>query len=357
MILSLFGYPKTGKTLLFNLLTNQHEQVSKFSLPSVECHKAVVDVPDPRLTQLAEISGTPPVHAKIEYLDTGFIAKDEVKDSTFIDLLRRADGLVHLVRGFVDPEIPHPQGTVDPQRDIRSMEDELVTVDFVTIGKRLEKLAADLKKIKNHELEEEAAVLGKIKGLLEAGQPLRAVPLNEKERTLLRGFKPLSAKPLLHVINADENSLERYTPLVSPPPPHQQLTTVIFAGKIEQELLELNPDERPVFQREYGLQEYHYLRDGFINTSFTLMNLISFFTIGKEETKSWTVEKETTAFQAAGKIHSDIQRGFIRAEVINWQDFLSCGGFAHGREKGLLRLEGKDYSVRDGDVIHFRFNA
>jgi hypothetical protein len=355
MILTIFGYPKTGKTLLFNLLTEKKEKVDKFSAASSEFHKAIVDVPDPRLKKLAEFFATPPVYAKIEFLDAGAISLGEVKNSTFIDLLRRADGLVHLVRGFSDEEIVHAQGKIDPVRDMAAMEDELKTTDFLTIDKRLERLAVDVKKMKVKELQEELELLQKLKIFLEAGKPLREYSFTEKEDVLVRGFKFLSAKPLLNLVNADENSMKSYAGLVAPA--GHGKCTALFAGKIEAELLELAPEERPVFQEEYGLSDYRYIRDEFIKTSYALLDLISFFTVGKDETKAWTLEKGANAFIASGKIHSDIQKGFIRAEVIPWQDFLACDGFARAKEKGLLRLEGKEYVVRDGEIVHFRFNT
>jgi GTP-binding protein YchF len=355
MILTIFGYPKTGKTLLFNLLTEKKEKISKFSAASSEFHKAIVDVPDPRLKKLADFFETPPVYAKIEFLDAGSISLGEVKNSTFIDLLRRADGLVHLVRAFKDEEIVHAQATIDPARDMAAMEDELKTTDFLTIEKRLERLAVDVKKMKVKELQEEFELLQKLKVFLENGKPLREYPFTEKEDLLVRGFKFLSAKPLLNLINADENTMKTYASLAGAV--EHKKCTALFAGKIEQELLELTSEERPVFQQEYGLEGYRYIRDEFIKTSYDLMNLASFFTVGKDETKAWTIEKGSSAFIASGKIHSDIQKGFIRAEVIVWQQFLECDGFVKAKEKGLLRLEGKEYVVQDGEIVHFRFNT
>ncbi len=355
MILTIFGYPKTGKTLLFNLLTDKKEKVDKFSAPSGEFHKAIVDVPDERLKRLADFFHTPPVYAKIEFLDAGAISLGEVKSSTFIDLLRRADGLVHLVRGFADEEILHPLGKIDPARDIAAMEDELKATDFLTVEKRLERLAVDVKKMKSKELQEELDLLLKLKSFLEAGRPLREYAFTEKEAAQVRGFKFLSAKPLLNLVNCDENTLKANAALASPAA--RGKCTALFAGKIEAELLELPADERAVFQKEYGLAGYRYIRDEFIQTSYALLDLISFFTVGEDETKAWTLEKGASAFVASGKIHSDIQKGFIRAEVIPWKDFLECDGFARAKEKGLLRLEGKDYLVRDGEIVHFRFNT
>ncbi len=354
MILTIFGYPKSGKTLLFNMLTGKKEDISKFSTSTHEFHKAVIDVPDERLKQLADFHNTPPVYAKIEFLDTGAIAFRDSKDTTFIDLLRRADGLVHMVRGFEDPELLHPEGSIDPLRDIRAMEDELVTLDFITVEKRLEKLQLDTIKIKSKELAEELELFKRIKGSLEEGKPLRELDFNHKEELLIRGFKLLSLKPLLNIINADENTYEKYLKLEKTP--LNNIETLVFCGKIETELLELTEEDRPVFQEEYGLKDYRYMRDNFIKASYRLMNLVSFFTVGSDETKAWTIGNSTSAFDAAGKIHSDIQQGFIRAETIYWKDFLETGGFSQAKEKGLLRLEGKEYIVKDGEIVHIRFN-
>ncbi len=353
MIFTIFGYPKTGKTLLYNLLTEKNEEISKFSTSLNESHKAIVDVPDERLKQLADYFETPPVYAKIEFLDAGPISYGEAKNSTFIDLIRRADGLIHMVRGFSDDEIIHPKGTIDPVRDINSMEDELITIDFLTVEKRIERVSSDIKKMKSKELIEEFELLSKLKSILEDGVPLRDMELSQKEEHLIRGFKFLSIKPLMNIINCDESSYQKYRQLEKR---GKNSSLYVFSGKIETELLELDEEDRKVFQHEYGLDDYEYMRDNFIRNSYDLMNLISFFTVGKDETKAWTVNKNDTALIAAGKIHSDIQQGFIRGETINWKDFLDAGGFAQAKEKGLLRLEGKEYLVQDGDIIHFRFN-
>ncbi|MCP5102483.1 MAG: redox-regulated ATPase YchF [bacterium] len=354
MILTIFGYPKSGKTLLFNLLTGKKEEVSKFSTSTHEYHKAVIDVPDERLTRLADFHKAPPVYAKIEFLDTGTVAFRESKNATFIDLLRRADGLVHMVRGFEDPEIIHPEDTIDPPRDMQTMEDELITVDFMTVEKRIEKLQVDVGKMKSPELVDELELFKQLKDFLEQGKPLREYNFNQKEELMIKGFKFLSLKPLINTVNTDENTYERYLELAKPPENNQE--TLVFCGKIETELLELDEEDREMFREEYGLTDYRYIRDYFINACYDLMNLISFFTVGKDENRAWTVKNGDTAYEAAGKIHSDIQQGFIRGETINCKDFLESGGFHQAKEKGLLRLEGKEYLVKDGEILHFRFN-
>lgn len=340
---------------MFNLLTNKKEKVSKFSTAANEFHMAIVDVPDSRITRLSEFFKSPAIYAKIEFLDTGDVAFGENQSVTFIDLLRRADGLVHVVRGFHDDEILHPLGDIAPERDIRNMEDELKTVDFITVDKRLEKLAVDVKKIKSKDLEEELDLMKRLKVFLEEdNKPLREFPFTPNEERLIKGYKFLSQKPLFTIINADEHTYDKYLALRKEPENNTALD--VFCAKIELELLELEPEDRAVFQSEYGLDNYQYMREHFIQTSYRLMNLISFFTVGEDECRAWTIHKSDNAYTAAGKIHSDIQQGFIRAEAINWKDLLDAQGFSHAKEKGTLRLEGKDYPVKDGDILHFRFN-
>lgn len=354
MILTIFGYPKTGKTLLFNLLTDKRETVSKFASTANEIHKAVVDVPDVRLERLATLFETPPIFAKIEYLDTGSMGYGEIKNSTFVDILRRGDGLVHIVRGFSDPEIPHPAGSVDPQRDMQNMESELITVDFISIDKRRERLEADIRRSGTREMKDELDLMMRLQEHLESGRPLREFTFTEAQENRVRGFSFLSQKPLIHLVNTDEDHYRDHLELASPPREHR--TVQVFCGRLETELLELEPRDRNEFQAEYGLGDYSFIRDSFIQTSYELMNLASFFTVGHDETRAWTIHRGDSALMAAGKIHSDIQQGFIRAEVISWRDFLDCGGFPQAKDRGKLRLEGKEYPVSDGEIVHFRFN-
>jgi GTP-binding protein YchF len=354
MILTIFGYPKTGKTLLFNLLTEQKVEISKFSSSAQEYHKSVVDVPDHRLKALADHFETPPVYAKIEYLDTGAISIGEVKNSIFIDLIRRADGLIHIVRAFEDEEIIHPKGSIDPFRDLDDMEEEMKSVDYLSIERRLERLEVDIRKMKSKELVEEFELQKKLKDFLEEGHPLREYPWTEREEYIVRGFKFLSQRPIIKLINTDENSFHEYSKYHGQKGDNSM--TLVFCGKIETELLELDPEDRQMFQEEYGLESYEYIKENLIKKSYDLMNLLSFFTVGSDETKAWTINKSSTAFIAAGKIHSDIQQGFIRGEVIEWDKFLEAGSFNKAKELGTLRLEGKEYIVSDGEIIHFRFN-
>ncbi len=348
MIFTIFGYPKTGKTTLFNLLTGKREHVDKFASSKGELHKAVVSVPDFRLKKLNQFYNTKVKHAQIEYLDTGSLAFGEVKTSTFLDILRRSDGLIHVVRGFEDPEIIHPAGSINPMRDISSMEDELIISDIITIEKRLERIEKDLKRNKSKELKLEQKVLVKIKEFLEQNLPLREMDLNKDEEFMIRCFQFLSQKPIIHMINLSEGDK-----LIELEGRNKKILS--FYGKIEEEIMDLDEDERKLFLEEYGIDES--IRDKFIRESYKLMNLISFFTVGEDEVRAWTIKNGDTAYEAAGKIHTDLQKGFIRAEVIYWEDFVKVGGFKNAKEKALLRLEGKEYVVKDGDVVHIRFNV
>lgn len=351
MILALFGYAKTGKTLLFNLLTDQQKEVSKFAAQKNELHQAITKIPDRRLTQISDLYKIPPVYANIEFLDTGSIAYGEAKSSTFLDILRRSEGLVHVVRGFEDQEIIHPKGSIKPDRDIQNMQEELKSTDYISIEKRFEKLTIDRKKIKSNEIEKELKLLSKLKDRLENNIPLKEINLNPEEEKMIKGFNFLSLKNLINIVNTDEKSYHDLLPLEKSLP-----HTYVFSAKIEKELLELETDERKIFEEEFGLVNYQYLKHTFKNKCYQSMNLISFFTIGSNEIKSWTIEDNTNAYTAAGKIHTDIQQGFIRAEVINYQELLNQGSITKAKKKGLVRLEGKDYIVNDGDVIQFRFN-
>ncbi len=347
MIFTIFGYPKTGKTTLFNILTGMKEKVDKFSSSKNILHKAVIDVPDPRLDKLNEFYNTKIKYTQVEYIDTGSLSFGEVKSSSFLDPLRKSDGLVHVVRGFEDKDIVHPAGSIEPDRDIRAMEDELIIADLIMIEKRVERLEKELKKIKSKELKEELELLTKLKANLEENIPIRSIELKDREEFIIRGFQFLSQKPIIHLINLSEGMKKIE---------NQEKNRIIlsFYGKIEQEILELDEEERKIFMEEYGIESS--IRDDFLRKSYELLNLISFFTVGEDEVRAWTIEKGDTAYEAAGKIHTDLQKGFIRAEVIFWEDFVSSGGFKKAKEKGVLRLEGKEYVVKDGDIVHIRFN-
>ncbi len=357
MNFNIFGYPKTGKTTLFNLLTGADVDLSPFESGKKEPHRRTCHVPDPRLDRLSALY--PDKHKKsahIDYTDLAGLAFGEIKSESYLNHLRKADGLAHVVRGFHDETIPHIRPEISPQADIRSMEEEMMLADLVSLESRLEKVTKELKRGGTPELELEKNLLERLKEHLEQGLPLLDLELSELEDKLLRSFAFLSRKPLFHMINLDEQDI----PLLETPerfyvPAAPQTAVLAFCGKIELEIRELEEQEKALFMQEYGLQELSDAK--FLRASYELLNLVSFFTIGKEEVKAWTIPAGTSAWEAAGEIHSDIQKGFIRAEVIAWEELLEHGSFQAAREKAAVRLEGKSYSIRDGDVVFFRFSS
>lgn len=356
MNLTLFGYPKAGKTTLFNLLAGAHVEVKAYEDGKKEAHVHACPVPDARLDRVAALyPEKKKVQAHVDIVDLAGVSFGDVKSGTYLNLLRKADALVHVVRGFRDASIPHPAGRVSPADDIRAMEEELALADLVSLESRLEKLDKDLKKAKDAEGEKERDLLARLRADLEAGRALRELDIPPLEEKHLRGFTFLSRKPLIHAVNADESDLAALgTPeRLAPPPSGRGVRLLAFCGKIEAEILTLEGDDKAAFMSEYGLKEptaSRVFRDlpGWLGE-------VTFFTVGKDEVRSWLVPAGSSALRAAGAIHSDIERGFIRAEVIAWDALLALGSLQAAKDKGAIRLEGKDYVVRDGDVVYFRF--
>jgi len=353
--LTLFGYPKTGKTTLFNLLAGAKVEVHAYEDGKREPNQRTCLIPDFRLDRIAalhpEKKKTP---ASFELIDLAGVSYGEVKSSVYLGALRKADGLIHVVRGFENPEIPHPKGIVRPREDIQFMEEELMIADLLSVSTRLEKLEKDLKKAKDPEAEKERAVLNLVRSGLEQGKAVRELVLPPAEKKSVRSFAFLSQKPLVHMVNCDEKDI----PLLGNPQKilSEEKTAspvLAFCGRIEAEIAELEAEERATFMAEYGLREL--IPDRFFRELPAILGMICFFTIGKTETRAWMVPRDCPAAQAAGAIHSDIERGFIRAEVIPWAKLIELGSLQAAKEKGAIRLEGKDYSVQDGDVIYFRF--
>jgi GTP-binding protein YchF len=318
-------------------------------------------VPDARLDRLtAMFNPKKRVPATIEFTD--IVAPGRSGAAALVDVAgyKNADALVHVVRAFRDPAVPHPAGRVDPARDAQAMEDELILADLGVVERRLERMEKDLKKNKSAELDKEKALLGKCKAALENGQPLRAMGFTGEDLRRLRGFQLLSAKPLLVVINLDEADAEaavsvekaaaatRLTPFLL----REGTRAVPLCAKIELEIAALEPADAEAFLRDMGLAESGL--DRVIRASYDLLGYMSFFTVGEDECRAWSIRRGTVALEAAGEIHSDIQRGFIRAEVVGYEPFIASGSLAASRDKGELRLEGKDYVVQDGDIINFR---
>jgi GTP-binding protein YchF len=350
----IIGLPLVGKTSLFRVLTRA--RVEARSAPA-QMHVGIARVPDARVAKLAEVFKPKRVtYATIEYVDIGGLQKDREKNSASLVPLREADALAQVVRLFEDPSVPH-DGPIDAMRDIESVEIELMLTDLEQASKRMERLEKDLKKRKEPLLETELQLLTRCRQALEAEQPLRELDFKPDEQKMLNGFMFLSRKPMLYVLNVgdeeateigrivEKHHLEKLTAK-----PHTAV--VPFCGKIEAELAELSDAEAAEMMQAYGLAESG--RDRLIQASYRLLGLISFLTCGEPECRAWTIEQGMSAQKAAGAIHSDIEKNFIKAEVVNWEDLMKAGSFPAARERGQVRLEGKEYIVREGDVILFR---
>jgi GTP-binding protein YchF len=352
---AIIGLPQVGKTSLFTILTGAHEAGR---IGSMATRVGVAKVPDPRLEALAELFQPPKtVHAVVEYVDTPPISKEALRDPAFLAGLRVVDAFAHVLRIFDDPAVPHEAGSVDPLRDLENVELELILSDLVVIEKRLERLDKDRKKMKAPELDREFEVLVRAKDLLEANQPLRQMELSGEDEKRIRGFQFLSQKPVLYVLNLGESDAPRLHEIESryangPLAGRKHTAVAAVCGKIEAELAELEGDEAREYLASYGLSESGLER--LIAATYSLLGLMSFLTAGEDECRAWTVPIGSHAVKAAGAIHTDFEKKFIRAEVVDWKALVDHGGYAGVREKGLLRLEGKDYIVRDGDVLVIR---
>jgi ribosome-binding ATPase len=351
----IIGLPQVGKTSLFRILTRA--KVESRSAPN-QAHVGIARVPDPRVAKLAEAFKPKKItFATIEYVDIGGLQKDREKNSASLVPLREADALAHVVRLFENPAVPHEGGSLDALRDIVNVDLELILNDLEQASKRMERLEKDIKKKKDPQLEAELQVLTRCRQALEGETPLRELEFTPAEQKMLTGFMFLTQKPMIYVLNlGDEDAaeidraIEKYKlEKLSTKP---QTAVVPFCGKIEAELAELDDAEAAEMMKAYGLAESG--RDRLIQATYGLLGLISFLTCGEPECRAWTIERGMTAQEAAGAIHSDIQKNFIKADVVNWEDLLKAGSFAAAREKAQVRLEGKEYIVQDGDVILFR---
>jgi hypothetical protein len=354
----LIGFSSTGKTALFQLLTSARE-AHRLAGKS-EANVGVSRVPDERLDRLTALfNPRKHVPATVEFADIAGVGGARSGAQALLDVaaFRNADALLHVVRLFLDPAVAHPAGSVDPARDVRAMEDELILADLGVVERRLERLERDLRKGHTPELKKEQDVLVRCRAALEEGRPLRALDLELEDAKRLRGFQFLSAKPLLLVLNLDEADLAKADQAVSLAGlkgfmPGAATRTVPICAKIELEIAQLEPADAQAFMADLGLRESGL--DRVIRASYDLLGYISFFTVGEDECRAWSIPRNTPAQLAAGEIHTDIQRGFIRAEVVRYEHLLARGSLAHCREHGELRLEGKEYIVLDGDVINFR---
>lgn len=357
--IGIVGLAQVGKTTLFRILTHAHGSGLAPGRP--EAHVGVVRVPDARLDRLSEMyKPKKTVHASVEYVDTPGSVIDLARAGAQMASLREMDALAHVVRVFDDPANPPAGGALGPKHDIENVELELMLSDLAVVEKRLERLEKDIRKQKSPALEKEYKIVQASKAALEKQTPLREVERDAEEERIVRGFTFLSSKPVLYVLNLGERDAARANAagdFAREAGFEQRAKTEVSAvcGKVEAELAELDQAEAAEFMASYGLKESAIAR--LIRSSYHLLGQISFFTVGEDECRAWTIRAGSTAVEAAGEIHSDLQKGFIRAEVVKYEDLIAAGGLAEARNRGTLKLEGKEYVVRDGDIVHIRHSS
>jgi ribosome-binding ATPase len=354
MRLGIIGLPQSGKTTIFNALTRGHLPLTT-SGGRFDVHTGVVDVPDSRVDRLSALFiPKKTIYAKVTYADiAGLEGSQSAISGQLLNLLTQMDGLLHVVRCFDDVNVPHPSGSVNPLRDITTMDSELLLNDMIAVERKLERLAEEHKKGGGRErsvMDREAVLFERFKDALSREIPLREIDLTAEEEKTLSGFGFLTRKPMLVLLNLHEG---QDIPPIEYSRPHCNL--VALQGKLEMEIAQLTAEDAEVFMVEYGITELGLAR--VIRVSYDLLGLISFFTVGPDEVRAWTIHLGSSAYDAAGEIHTDLQKGFIRAEVIPFDELLALGGLTEAKAKGRLRLEGKEYMVHDGEIVHIRFNV
>ena len=356
MQLGIIGLPQSGKTTIFNTLTHGDQPIGA-AVGRMEVHTAVIDVPDERVDRLSEMfNPKKTVYAKVTYADIAGLGsaadKGEISGQ-LLNQLTQMDGFIEVVHCFESPLVPHVHGSVDPARDIQLMDEELLLNDQIMVERKLERLAEEHKKGGGREkgvIDREITLFEKLQDALSSAIPLRDIQLTVEEEKVLSGFGFLSRKPLLILLNLGEGQAQpeiQYD--------HQRSQIVSLQGKLEMDLGQLSDEDAALFMHEYGIEELGLSR--MIRSSYELLGLLSFFTVGEDEVRAWTVRRGALAPEAAGEVHTDMQKGFIRAEVISYDELMEAGSMAEGRSKGKLRLEGKQYLVQDGDIISIRFSA
>lgn len=366
MDLAIIGLPQSGKTALFNALARSQTEGASRATGALAPSLGVVPVPEPRLQALVGMFQPKKIaHATVKYVDLPAAPQDFGKGSgisgPFLSELSKADALLMLVRSFQDDSVPHIEGSVDPARDLATLTLEMAFSDMAIIERRKLRVADSMKGARTGEREayrQEEVLLDRIKASLDAEVPLREQTLTLEEARIISGYRFLTAKPLMVVLNIDESRLPQAAALekeYNARYARDKVQFIALCSKLEMELAELGEEEVAEFRRALGLAETALVR--LIQLSYRLLGLLSFFTVGSDEVKAWTVARGTSALKAAGKIHTDIEKGFIRAEVVSFADLVKCGSLAEARRQGVLRLEGKSYSVQDGDIITFLFNV
>ena len=363
--MGIVGLPNVGKSTLFNAITRAGAQAENYPFCTIEPNVGVVDVPDARLAVLHEMyQSKKTTPAAVRFVDIAGLVKGASKGeglgNKFLEHIRQVDAIAHVVRCFEDADITHVEGAVDPIRDIGIITTELCLADLETVEKRREKLLRAMKS-GSKEAKAEASLLERVASSLSEGRPARQLDFSEEEAALLRELTLLTMKPTLYVANVAEDeaaTAEKENPFVQRVKEYaaaEGAEVVAISAKVEAEIAELSSEEAKEFLAAIGLAESGL--DRLIKKAFSLLNLMTFLTAGPDECRAWTITRGTTAPKAAGKIHSDIERGFIRAEIVTYDDLVASGSTAAAREKGKVRLEGKEYIMQDGDVTYFRFNV
>lgn len=360
MKLGVVGLPNVGKSTLFNALTKAGAPAANYPFCTIEPNVGIVTVKDERIDKLTALyNSKSTVYTTIEFVDIAGLVKGASKGeglgNKFLSHIREVDAIVHVVRCFDDENITHVDGKIDPVRDIETINLELIFSDMDALSRRIDKTKTAMKS-GDKKYKEELDILMRIDAALQEGKPVRSMEFTKEEKEFVEGLFLLSSKPVIYCANVSEGGEDNdYVKAVTEYAKNEGSEVVALCVKLEEELSELPDDEKEMFMEELGIKESGL--DKLVKKCYSLLGLISFLTAGEKETRAWTIEKGTKAPQAAGKIHSDFEKGFIRAEVVDYDTLMECGSYNAAKEKGKVRSEGKDYVFKDGDVVLFRFNV